>query len=88
MLQDESHHPKTAESVAPNALFRPPTIRGRLIRLRHRLPRWHKLKTWHHRVLARYLERRGWVVFYLEDNNDCRQFCWLRLYREERQRSQ
>lgn len=36
------------------------------------------------RVMARYLRRRGWVVFYLEEQ--CRQCsdgpsgCWLHLY--------
>jgi hypothetical protein len=37
----------------------------------------------HHRVLAGYLKRHGWVVFYLEEpQRDCRALCWLRLYRD------
>lgn len=51
------------------------------------------LKVWlrnarnaHHRWMARFLEKRGWVVFYLEDefrtcSND---LCWLKLYQQEK----
>ncbi len=43
------------------------------------------LKSMHHRVMMRYLQNRGWVVFYLEQENrvcdgDC---CWLKLYEAE-----
>lgn len=37
------------------------------------------------RLLARYLERRGWVVFYLDPRSrTCSDIrcCWLRLYEE------
>lgn len=34
-------------------------------------------------VFARYLQRRGWVVFYLdEDIRTCKDLCWLQLYEE------
>lgn len=51
------------------------------------------LKVWlrntrntHHKWMARFLEKRGWVVFYLEDehrkcSND---LCWLKLYQQEK----
>jgi len=43
------------------------------------------LLTLHHRIMMRYLQKRGWVVFYLEPKNricgkDC---CWLELYEKE-----
>lgn len=44
------------------------------------------LKSSHHRIMMRYLRKRGWVVFYLEEqyrkqckNNEC----WLNLYYAE-----
>jgi len=41
--------------------------------------------TSHHRVAARFLERRGWVVFYLpEESRECKDMCWLELYKSER----
>ena len=45
------------------------------------------LLTMHHRWMQRYLERRGWVVFYLDhEARDCRNDCWLRLYEAGRRR--
>jgi len=42
------------------------------------------LKTFHHRIMMRYLRNRGWVVFYLEEKNrECNGMCWLKLYREQ-----
>ncbi len=38
-------------------------------------------RTFHHRILANFLKRRGWVVFYLEDR-ECRSVCWLDLYEQ------
>lgn len=41
--------------------------------------------TFHHRVAARFLQRRGWVVFYLpEGQRECKDMCWLKLYESER----
>jgi hypothetical protein len=41
-------------------------------------------KHFHHRLMMNYLRKRGWVVFYLEDNTrDCKNMCWLKLYKEE-----
>jgi len=42
--------------------------------------------TFHHRVMARFLRRRGWVVFYLNsENRKCQDdLCWLRLYEESK----
>jgi hypothetical protein len=48
---------------------------------------WNNVKTTHQRIMARFLRRRGWVVFYLDPevrhcgpiSPDC---CWLRLYEE------
>jgi len=39
----------------------------------------------HHRLMMQYLRKRGWVVFYLEEQartctND---LCWLRLYQSQ-----
>ena len=41
--------------------------------------------SFHHRIMMRYLQKRGWVVFYLEKqhrkcNDGC---CWLKLYKSE-----
>jgi len=36
--------------------------------------------TFHHRMVARFLRRRGWVVFYLpEENRECKDMCWMKL---------
>lgn len=45
----------------------------------------HNASSAHHRALARYLKRRGWVVFYLEPRaRECVKGhphgCWLALY--------
>jgi len=39
----------------------------------------------HHRLMARFLRRRGWVAFYLEPEarKCCDDFCWLKLYESE-----
>ena len=44
--------------------------------------------TFHHRAMMNYLRKRGWVVFYLEEQHrECRKdHCWLKLYREEEKR--
>jgi hypothetical protein len=51
-----------------------------------------RLKVWirnalsfHHRIMANFLRKRGWVVFYLEEraricNEDT---CWLKLYQSQ-----
>ena len=49
---------------------------------------WNNIRTVHQRILARYLRRRGWVVFYLEptirrcDPKYAAAGCWLALYEE------
>ncbi len=46
-------------------------------------------RSFHHRIMARFLERRGWVCFYLEEQaRTCRDqgTCWLGLYEEGRKR--
>ncbi|KKN26085.1 hypothetical protein LCGC14_0878020 [marine sediment metagenome] len=45
----------------------------------------HNLIRLHHRLMAHYLKRHNWVVFYLEPkyrkcDKDC---CWLKLYESE-----
>ena len=39
----------------------------------------------HHRIMATYLRREGWVVFYLEEENRCctnnTNGCWLNRYK-------
>ena len=41
-------------------------------------------KTFHHRLMVRYLRKRGWVVFYLEKRHRvCRDICWLELHERE-----
>jgi len=48
---------------------------------------WENVKTIHHRIMARYLCKRGWVVFYLEyKNRNCKDMCWLRLWNDEQKR--
>ena len=45
------------------------------------------MKSFHHRIMQRFLEKRGWVVFYLEEENRvCGDICWLKLYEDERKR--
>lgn len=40
-------------------------------------------KTFHHKLMMQYLRNRGWVVFYLEEQNrECKDICWLKLYKE------
>ena len=42
------------------------------------------LKTVHHRIMMRYLQKRGWVVFYLDKRaRECNGMCWLKLYESE-----
>jgi len=42
-------------------------------------------KTFHHRLMMRYLRKRGWVVFYLEnEHRGCKGLCWLNLYQSEK----
>ena len=42
----------------------------------------------HHRVMARFLIKRGWIVFYLEEEaRTCNGVCWLRLYLAEQGKS-
>ena len=38
----------------------------------------------HHVAMAKFLRRRGWVVFYLDEaNRECKKgSCWLRLYKD------
>jgi hypothetical protein len=42
------------------------------------------------RVLANILRRRGWVVFWLDEEHRCcnaeARVCWMQLYEEERKR--
>lgn len=39
------------------------------------------LKTFHHRIMMRFLRKRGWVVFCLEEQaRECKDMCWLKLY--------
>lgn len=39
---------------------------------------------WHERILAKFLRKRGWVVFYLEkQHRTCDGMCWLKLYESE-----
>lgn len=50
------------------------------------------LKTAHHRVMMRYLQKRGWVVFYLNERSRCcgvtpaKGTCWLALYEQGRKK--
>ncbi len=38
----------------------------------------------HHRLMANYIRKRGWVAFYLEeDARVCKGVCWLKLYQQE-----
>ena len=39
------------------------------------------LKSFHHRIMMRFLRKRGWIVFYLEpEARTCGDMCWLKLY--------
>jgi len=43
------------------------------------------LKSFHHRLMMRFLQKRGWVVFYLEkEHRKCdKECCWLKLYESQ-----
>lgn len=42
-----------------------------------------KLAPWFERLLMRYLRRRGWVVFWLDEPaQHCSAVCWLHEYRQ------
>lgn len=44
---------------------------------------WRNLLSVHHRWMAGFLRRRGWVCFYLEEPaRICSSACWLRLYED------
>ena len=46
---------------------------------------WNNIKTFHHRIFANYLRKRGWVVFYLDNYaRTCNMVCWLSAYEYER----
>lgn len=57
---------------------------------RHPLAAWlwvqmRNSRHWHERLMARFLERRGWCVFYLEEHSrECRSLCWLELYKDNK----
>ena len=46
------------------------------------------LVSFHHRLMANFLRKRGWVVFYLDERsrqcNKDEDMCWLSLYQSER----
>lgn len=53
--------------------------------IRRKLTRWWMdLPTLHHRILASYLRKRGWIVLWRPAvdnvNPDCRFFCALKQY--------
>ena len=40
--------------------------------------------SWPQRIMANYLRRKGWVVFYLESKaRTCNNVCWLKLYQSQ-----
>ena len=42
-------------------------------------------KSFHHRLMANFLRKRGWVVFYLEEKaRTCNGECWLKIYQESK----
>ena len=42
------------------------------------------LRTVHHRIMMRFLRKRGWVVFYLEPKTRaCNGICWLKTYENQ-----
>ena len=47
------------------------------------------IKSFHHRIMMRYLRKRGWVVFYLDERSrHCSEgTCWLKLYQEGEKRN-
>jgi len=43
----------------------------------------HNSMHFHERMMMRFLRRRGWVVFYLdEEARRCNGECWLHLYQQ------
>lgn len=49
---------------------------------------WSNAKNFHHRVMMRFLKKRGWVVFYLaEQHRVCSNpSCWINLYNDAQSR--
>jgi len=62
---------------------------NKMVDIRRRIFAWFvNANTFHHRIMMRYLRKRGWVVFYLEGifrecNGDT---CWMKLYKSELQK--
>ncbi len=54
--------------------------------MRGKIATWvENAKTFHHRIMMRYLRRRGWIVFYLEgEARSCNDMCWIKLYKDMR----
>ena len=47
----------------------------------------HNFLRLHQRVMMRFLQKRGWVVFFLEsEHRDCKGMCWLKLYEAEQKK--
>ena len=43
-----------------------------------------KIRLFIEQTMMRYLRKRGWVVFYLEEEHRwCNDMCWLKLYESE-----
>jgi len=38
--------------------------------------------------MMRYLRKRSWIVFYLDKEIECKDQCWLKLYRDELKRKE
>ena len=48
---------------------------------------WQNVWSAPNRWMARYLKKRGWVVFYLDKQyRTCDAGCWLKLYQESERR--
>ena len=69
-----------------NNLVLLPNVQGTRIRRRdmeHVTVWFRNALTFHHRVMARFLRNRGWVVFYLpEESRECKDVCWMKLARQ------
>jgi hypothetical protein len=70
------HHKKSSEKKEQ--------IESSLVYLKRLKLSLQNMKAFHHRIMANFLRKRGWVVFYLEEQlRCCHNDCWLQVYQNE-----
>ena len=62
-----------------------PSLKGKEGSMERFLVWFRNSLSFHHRLMANFLRKRGWVAFYLEEEaRNCNNgICWLKLYQQE-----